>query len=263
MGGLREMIILKLGGSAITNKEAEFSVNHARLSNIVSQIKKAGLKDFIVVHGGGSFGHVLADRYRIQHGRDPEVKGQAFGLGLTQMAMEDLNSEVIDAFLEREIPVFPVQPSAFAVLSGGRISSFPIAAIKGLLSVGLVPVLYGVPAYDKKKGFGILSGDAIVPYLARKFKASRVLLVSDVEGVYECDPKANPGAKPIPVLDEKAFNRISTDSKRGWDVTGGMGRKIRELLRLSKSGISSQIVSADGDNLYRALKGEKVGTVIK
>jgi len=263
MGGLWEMIILKLGGSAITNKALEFSVNHARLVNIVSQIKRAGVADFMVVHGGGSFGHVLADRYRIQHGRDPEVKEQAFGLGLTQMAMEDLNSEVINAFLELEIPVFPVQPSAFAVLSCGKISSFPIAAIRGLLNVGLVPVLYGVPAYDLKQGFGILSGDAIVPYLARKFKASRVILVSDVDGVYDCDPKSNPRARPIKILDEKAFNRISTESKRGWDVTGGMGRKLKELLRLSKSGIRSQIVSADGNGLYRALKGEKVGTLIK
>ncbi len=262
MGGLR-VIIIKLGGSAITNKEAEFSVNHARLSSIVSQIKKAQLKDFMVVHGGGSFGHVLADRYKIQHGRDPDMRDQVFGMGLTQMAMEDLNSEVIDAFLEQDIPAFPVQPSAFAVLSGGRISSFPTEALKGILKLGLVPVLYGVPAYDRKKGFGILSGDAIVPYLAGRFRASRVILVSDVDGVYECDPKKNAGAKPIKALDAKAFKRISTDSKCGWDVTGGMGRKLRELLKLAKKGVHSQIVSADGDSLYQALKGKKVGTIIK
>ena len=72
--------------------------------------------------------------------------------------------------------------------------------------------------------------------------------------------------KLIPEITRNNFEEVkqSLSGSKDVDVTGGMFGKISELLDLAKQGIESQIVSAlKEDYVSRALKGEKIGTVVK
>lgn len=253
-------VVLKLGGSVVTDKNKPFTIS-PDLPRIAHEIKQSGAKRLVIIHGGGSFGHPLASKYKIQQGK--KTQGQILGFAKTQKAMEDLNNHVLCALLKAGIPAFPLQPSSMAEMESGKIKRIAMWPIKRALKDGLVPVLYGVPAFDSKNGFCILSGDELVHVIARKLKADRVLLASDVDGVMTADPKSH-SAKLVKTVTEKNFNKLQLTLSKVTDVTGGMLRKVQELLGLARSGIESEIMNAKvPGNLLKALKGEKIGTTVK
>ena len=58
----RGMILIKLGGSIVTNKTKPESARRKTIDNILKQIKKIN-EPTILVHGGGSYGHYWSVRY--------------------------------------------------------------------------------------------------------------------------------------------------------------------------------------------------------
>ncbi len=255
-------LIVKLGGSVITDKSRPFVVKRATLRRLARELAVVK-KPLIIVHGGGSFGHPVASKYGIADGY--KNKRQLMGLSRTHRAMERLNASVIEALQEAGISAIAVQPSACAVVNRGQIQSMELLPIRKLLKLGLVPVLYGDAVPDLSKGMSILSGDQIVAYLAQELKASRVVLGADVDGVYTANPKKNKSAKlvrRITPADVKLVASLGTGE--GKDVTGGMENKVRELLELAKRGAEAEIVNATRPGvLKRAVQGKRgLGTVV-
>jgi isopentenyl phosphate kinase len=142
-----------------------------------------------------------------------------------------------------------------------------LAAVRGLLRLGMVPVLYGVPAYDEERGCSILSGDELTVFLARGLGASRVIHGVDVDGVYTDDPKANPQAELIKIIDEGNVDAVLAALARSSkpDATGGILNKVSKLVELAKAGVECEIVNAAKPGVVaRALRGERgLGTLIK
>jgi isopentenyl phosphate kinase len=116
------------------------------------------------------------------------------------------------------------------------------------------------------KGMSILSGDQLAVRLARELGASRVVLGADVDGVFTANPKVRAGAKLIRVVTLFNWRDVikSIGGADGTDVTGGMAKKVEELIRLAESGIEAEIVNAaKADTLKRAILGERgLGTRI-
>ena len=56
------MILIKLGGSIITNKEKPLAPRKKAIENIAKNLKKIN-EPIIIVHGGGSFGHYWSVKY--------------------------------------------------------------------------------------------------------------------------------------------------------------------------------------------------------
>ncbi|MDI6642776.1 MAG: isopentenyl phosphate kinase [Candidatus Hodarchaeaceae archaeon] len=254
-------LIVKLGGSVITDKRRPFTVRRATLTRLARELA-AAKGPLVVVHGGGSFGHPVASKYRIAEGY--KNKGQLMGLSLTHRAMERLNAHVIEALQKAGLPAIAVQPSACAVVSGGRIQSMELAPIKKLLGLGLVPVLYGDAVPDLRSGMSILSGDQIVAYLARELNAFRVILGVDVDGVYTANPKKDKRAKLVRKITPVDKELTSLDVAGVKDVTGGMRSKVKELISLAMHGVEAEIVNATKPGVIRkAIQGKRgLGTVI-
>ncbi len=255
-------VVVKLGGSVITDKNKSFSIKLATLKRLAREL--ATFKGpLIVVHGGGSFGHPVASKYKIAEGY--RGKSQLMGLSLTHRAMERLNSHVIDAFQKAGIPAIAIQPSACAVVSDGRIKSMEVQPIKKLLALRLVPVLYGDAVPDCKRGMSILSGDQIVVYLAKELGASRVIVGVDVDGVCTTNPKKDEDAILVRKITPDDRGLITSVDAAGMkDVTGGMRKKVEELLELATKGIKAEIVNATKPNVIKdATHGKRgLGTII-
>ncbi|MCW1309313.1 MAG: isopentenyl phosphate kinase [Candidatus Parvarchaeota archaeon] len=264
---IKQLIILKIGGSVFACKESKVPrVDLDVLRRIAREIAvayKRGVK-LILVHGAGSYGHPIVKRTKIDKGI--KNKKQLVAFAETQRLQNDLNSIVTKELIDLGVPAIPCQASASAIMSDGKIKKMFIEVEKGLVELGLVPTLYGVPAYDEKRGCSILSGDDIVPFLAKYLNAKKIIHGTDVDGVFTSDPKINPDAKLIEKITPKNFKSIEKGIRGSMkiDVTGGMRRKIEELLKLSEIGIESLIVNArKKDRIKKALLGEKViGTTI-
>jgi len=261
----QELTILKLGGSVITIKAQPYTANSEAIKRLAGEIHRANIKPLIIVHGGGSYGHPTAAKYRIKEGyKEPS---QAMGFSETHQAMVALNKMVLDALIREEVPAVTVQPSAFILTDKGRIRSMETDVILTLLELGITSVLYGDVVLDSTLGFTILSGDQLVSSLAIKLGADRIIMGIDVDGLYTADPKVNPSARLIPHLTPQELRSLQQkiEEVQVTDVTGGMLGKILELMPAVMQGIKAIIVNASKpNNLYRVLKGRKVpGTIIE
>lgn len=263
-----ELVIVKLGGAVITKKsEEKKEVNREilkRLAREISEAKRSKNFKLILVHGAGPFGHVPAKKYALDKGLK-EGK-QVEGMAITHQSMEQLNFQVVEYLQEAGLNAIAFQPSAAGILEDEKLVSFSIETLNELLALDLVPVLYGDVLIDKKRGIGILSGDHLVSYLAEKMKAKRVIFCADVDGLFTADPKKNKNAKLIREFRKESLKQIEQlGGSQNTDVTGGMKRKITELLDIAEKGIRSEIINGLKPGLLKmALLCEKVlGTTIK
>lgn len=70
---MEKLILIKLGGSVITDKSKPFTARPGAIKRLVGEIKQAGkiYKGKILIgHGSGSFGHTVAAKYKTQEGID-------------------------------------------------------------------------------------------------------------------------------------------------------------------------------------------------
>lgn len=257
------LIILKIGGSIITYKEkVKPAVNFRNLKKIVDQL--VGIKKkFILIHGAGSFGHQIVKRTGIYTGI--KKKRDLLSFAETQRLQNKLNIIVTKELIKRGLPAFPFQVSSSAVTKKGKLMKMDLNVLKGLLKINMIPVLYGVPAYDTKKGCSILSGDQTARFLAEKLKASKIIMASNVDGIFSSDPAKNKNAIQIKLVNRKNFKQVGKmlSGSPHADVTGGMAGKVYELLQTAKKGIPAQIIDGTKkDNIRQALSGKKVGTMI-
>jgi isopentenyl phosphate kinase len=257
------MRILKLGGSVVTDKDKPFTPNTQNIERLAAEVAASMPTPLVVVHGGGSYGHPVAKQYKISEGyKNP---GQLAGFSRTHQAMVQLNKIIVDSLLDAGVPAFSLSPSSFIVTEARRITELDTAKIRRYLGAGMVPVLYGDAVLDTQQGFAILSGDQLVMRLAASLKADRIVLGSDVDGVFTADPKLVKEARHIPRLSLKELDgMVKIGEALNTDVTGGMLGKVREAAEAVAAGVEVILVNAgEAGRVEAALRGEKVmGTVL-
>lgn len=259
-----ELVILKLGGSVITDKTKKFSFRKGKVSEFGSDIRSFFPdKKFIIVHGGGSFGHPLAEEYNIISGL--KKNKQRKGFYETHKAMIDLNKKVLKNLSDQGLPVFPVSPSSTFMVDSGDPNYFDLKVVKELLGSGFIPVLYGDVALDSDQGINILSGDQIIKALVKDLKSSQkitsVIFLADVDGVYDKDPD-----DPRANLLEEVSNSMVDDlgGSAGIDVTGGIQNKVREMLKIADLDPEVELRLSNGlkNDLITIIENKDLGTRI-
>jgi isopentenyl phosphate kinase len=259
-------IILKIGGSAITDKTGELAAKTEIINRLAEEIKRADLDNLIIIHGGGSFGHPTAAKYGIKEGykEDPTQK---LGFAETHHVMTVLNGLVMDALIWHEVPAVSVAPSCCFITNNGKVKYFDETVLQSMAKMVFTPVMYGDAVLDEKLGFTILSGDQLVSYLAIKYKAQKIVVGTDTDGLFDSDPKTNPNAKPFKSLTLAELKALQPKlgKAQGTDVTGGMAAKIAELIPAIEQGVHVTITGATkGLSIYRALTDQSVlGTEIE
>jgi isopentenyl phosphate kinase len=257
--------VLKIGGSVITDKDEEMKARTQVIDRLAEEIQKANVNNLIIVHGGGSFGHPVAEKYRIKEGFKED--SQKIGFSETHHVMTVLNGLLMDSLVWHNVPAMSITPSSCILTENRRIKHFEDSALKTLLRMGVVPVLYGDAVLDTKLGFTILSGDQLITALAMKFNSKHIIIGVDVTGIYDADPKTEENAKIFTHLTLNELKELQNNLGKpiSRDVTGGMQGKISELVPAVEAGIVVTIVDATKpNNVYKALKREKVeGTTIK
>lgn len=260
----RKLLIIKLGGSVITDKDSSTpKVSTEIIQNLAKEIKQildSEKYQIILVHGAGSFGHPLAKKYNLHLGM--KTNEQRFGFCLTDQKMIELNSLITKDLLNHAIPAISLSPRSFIQQSAGKLLNFNTQLIENYLKKNFVPVLFGDTVLDNKLNCSILSGDIIISHLAQKFHADKVIFLSDVDGVFDSNPKINPQANLI----KKIHNNNVTQILNGLtvhnlsDVTGEMKGKILSIKENFKNIPTYIINGLKKDQLTECLAGQQVGT---
>ncbi|NOR84593.1 hypothetical protein GQ473_00600 [archaeon] len=258
---MSEIIMLKLGGSLITDKTKPYTIKSETLKRIAKEIKEAiSEKDIklIIGHGGGSFPHQSATKYQTHKGikNNESIKG----ITIVQNDAAKLNRLVVDALLNEGINAISIQPSASVITKDSRIQSWDTKTIEKFLKLNIVPVPYGDIALDEKQGCCIISTEEILTFLAKKLGTTRIILAGKVDGVLTSDGDL------IPEITAKNFYEIKKHLKGsdGADATGGMIHKVERMLEFAKKEIKSEIINGNkAGDIKQALLGKtNLGTTI-
>lgn len=259
------LAFLKLGGSLITDKNRAYTARGEVIAQLAEEVR-ASLRSepslrLVLGHGSGSFGHWAAAPYGTREG----VKTDAEWRGYAEVAAAAarLNRIVTDAFLEAEVPVLSLQPSASIRCHDGELRHWDLRPIREALSRGLVPLIYGDVAFDEVRGGTIASTEDLFIYLADAFRPERILLLSRVPGVLDEDGEV------IPCISPRTYSewRDVLSRSRAVDVTGGMADKVSRMVELVQRHPETTVRILTGGQaglLRRVLLGETgpMGTAI-
>jgi isopentenyl phosphate kinase len=267
-----ELILVKLGGSVITDKNRPFTEDMETIKRLAKEIHEARQEKkfrLIVGNGGGSYPHSVAAEYKTNEGIINQKSYE--GLAKVQDAASRLNRIIVRELINSGENAVSINPSSCVVTESGEIKKFFLEPIIKLLDFDMVPVPYGDVVFDLKKGCVTLSTEIILGYigkvLKKKYRVSRIIMCTNVNGIFTKDPNLNSDAELIQSITPKNIEKVKhyLRGSAGTDVTGGMVHKVKRMVELTKIGIETEIINAKKPNLLkRALLGETgLGTTIK
>src|SRR2546425_9660839 len=243
---MQPLTILKLGGSAITDKARECTPDIATIESVADQLRDYDLP-LILIHGGGSYAHPFVAESGL--GRGLRNRSQLRFISETEFYLGQLTRIICASLLLRgKLPV-PFHPMSFVTFDNGKVKRIMLDPIRKALQSRLAPLLHGDLVFDESQGIGVLSGDRIASLVGLRLGASRVLLGADVDGVYSRNPKTFPGATLIAEFTPGNFRSVLRASRGpSGDATGGMGEKVRQALQLAKNGCECYIFNLKEKN---------------
>lgn len=293
-----EFILLKLGGSLITDKDTPYTPKTSTLARLAREIRQfleaQPSARLLLGHGSGSFGHVAAQQYHTRDGvfaddmSEPESKASQLSRGIHAQNQEilkskmanateywrgfaevryqaaELNRYVIQALRKENLPALPFPPSATLVSAARRAALTNILAMRKCLDARLLPVVYGDVAFDETLGGTILSTEDVFAILVDELPVTRILLAGIEPGVWEDFPMRKKLARQMRRAEYESI-RKGVQGSVSADVTGGMKSKVEGMFALVErhQQLSAQIFSAEeAGALTRALRGENVGTLL-
>ena len=132
-------------------------------------------------------------------------------------------------------------------------------------------IVAGASAYPRIIDFAKLReiADAVGAYLmvdmahiAGLVAADRLIILTDIDGLYDSNPRTNPNAKKLDIIEKinaEIFEMAAgTGSNRG---TGGMITKLQAADYATKRGVEVSVINGSNpENLYEVIDGNKIGT---
>ncbi len=135
-------------------------------------------------------------------------------------------------------------------------------AFDSMIDYGVVPIVNEndvISTYEIEFG----DNDTLSAYVAELIRADLLIVLSDIDGFFDADPRQSEEAKIIPVV-KKISDEIKSfagaeGSSRG---TGGMKTKLKAADFATRHGIDMVLTNGNApENIYKILKGESVGTL--
>ena len=136
--------------------------------------------------------------------------------------------------------------------------------IEELLEMDIIPIINenDTVAIDEIYGNNFGDNDMLSAIVAGVVNADRLVILTDIDGLYDDNPRVNPDAKKLDVVDyisaEVLEMAAGSGSNRG---TGGMITKLQAANYATKRGIETHVINGSNpENLYLSFEGHCPGT---
>ena len=249
----KPLIVIKLGGAALTDKGRIYAPRSEVIRSAARQVAAIQSRfSVFIVHGAGSYGHIPVKQFGLFRGF--QNASQLRGLSEAKLRLLEWELTLGRVFRQYKVPVVPFIPADYLIARNGRIHSCNTKGIEEWMRLGCVPSTGGDIVPDISTGFSIVSGDQLAVYMAISLHASKLVFATDVDGIFDSNPKQNKVARLIRRVHAADVRKIRVNaSPNVTDVTGGMKGKLQEASRAASSGIPVFFVNLTKGNRLRDL----------
>ena len=253
-----EILVVKVGTSTLTYENGKVNLRRLeRLCRTLSDLQNAGRK--LVLVSSGAIGVGMGKLGLSQRPEETEKKqalaavGQCELMFLYDKFFGEYNRTVAQVLLTADVVDFPK----------GRENVQN--TFRELLSMGVIPVVNENDTVETQelegKNFG--DNDTLSAVVAGLCGAQGLVILTDIDGLYDVDPRKDPSARRIPRVEDitPQIEALAggAGSSRG---TGGMATKLKAAKLAKSQGIPTAVISGSHtETLYQLLRGEDVGTV--
>ena len=238
---MRKLILIKFGGSLITDKSKVNVARYNTIENLAKQLQSSLAKatadkvSLIIATGAGGFGHPVAKKY------ENNLKE---GLPFIKEAVKNINNIVVDSLNKAGVKAESAEPSKIVKYKNGKMTSLLHDSIVLLLEKNITPVFHADLVEDQIRGISILSMDRFLVDMAIDLKnkghnIEKVIFCGTTNGVLDNKGKT---IKKINETNIAEFDDIFYDNKM-IDTSGGMRGKVQECLRLAEEKIPCVIMN--------------------
>jgi len=239
-----DLVVIKFGGSSITKKaDNKFEMNYDILNQSAQELARAIKTTKIkvaLVCGVGPFGHTNVKLYDLNNGI--KNKEQEKGVEKTISDCNFVAQETATAL--EKVGLRPkLVPGYFVCKQDNRkVISFDTEEYVKAIRGGFIPITTGIMVKDKTLKWSVMSGDTVVAELCKQLRPKKVIMGTDVEGIYTADPKIDSKAKLIESITKENVPKIleMVGESASVDVTGGMKGKLEKLAQ-TLNGVPGEI----------------------
>ncbi len=256
--------LIKLGGSLITDKRRAKSFRRTTVQDIARQLLELRTlqPDRLIVlgHGSGSFGHYEARKYNTISGLHSAE--DRMGFARVGAVASELDGLILKELLAVGLPALRFQPSAMQIARDQALVHLDVRPLILALEKQFLPLVYGDVTLDETLGGTIISTESLFARLVEPLQVKNIILLGSVDGALDQDDQIIPH---ITADNFRRFEHLLGESD-GYDVTGGMQQKVREMLDLVQFHQDLNVFIANGNYsniLYDLLvAGAEAGTRI-
>ena len=252
-------IVIKVGTSTLTYATGHLNLRRVeRLVKVLADIRNSGREVLLVTSaaigvGGGLLG--LRERPQDIGGRQAAAAvGQCELMYTYDRLFGEYGQHVAQLLLTRDVVEEGIQRQNV------------VNTLSQLLTWNVLPIINenDTIATEELEGSRIGDNDTLSAIVATLADAQGLILLTDIDGLYDADPRTNADAKRIPVvrdIDDALLEQVGgAGSNRG---TGGMRTKLQAARIAQAAGIPTVIMQGERPQLlYDLLEGKDVGTLI-
>ena len=247
-------IVIKIGTSTLAHSSGHLNIRRVEeLCKVISDIKNAGNQ--VIVVSSGAIGMGTGKLGLQERPKDIPTKQAAAAVGQCELMyiydklFGEYNHIVAQLLITGEDVENDVRHTNFS------------NTLARLMELGAIPIINENDTVATKE-IVIGDNDTLAAIVAQSVKADKLVLLSDIDGLYTADPHKDPNAvllQKVSVIDDAILNLAGVSSTA--QGTGGMVTKLRAAQICLSCGCDMVIANGhDPDNLYAILDGKNIGT---
>lgn len=252
----RKRIVVKVGTSTLTHKTGMLNIRRVeQLVKTLADLQNAGHE--VILVSSGAIGLGMGKLGLREKPKDTPGKQACAAVGQCElMYLYD------NLFSEYSITVAQMLLTKYILLEDRRKNVEN--AMERIVSQGVIPIINenDTVAIDELE-LEVGENDSLAAIVAKIAKADLLIIMSDIEGLYDKDPHKSDDAKLIPVVNEITDEIRALAGGAGTKLgTGGMITKINAVEIAYEAGIDVVLMNGQHPKaLYDLFEDKQIGTI--
>jgi len=251
-------LVIKVGTSTLTHESGSLNLRRVReMVDVVADIRNMGHR--VVLVTSGAIGVGVSRLGLAERPSDLPAKQAAAAVG--QCELMNIYGRL---FTEYGYTVAQILLTLDVIEDETRKKNATNTFAR-LLGMGVVPIVNendSISTYEIEHMNSFGENDTLAAVVARLVNADRLILLSDIDGLYDADPRKNPDAKLIPVVHKINGDLEKAAGEAGTSLgSGGMFTKLTAAIIATQGKIPMNIINGNKPSLlYDILAGKNPGT---